>query len=210
MFVCFRNSTLPAGDSLLVIGPRVLKDYDGLRLASLWTVVHLAWRLRSSPPPSSPLLPSTAGSRDQWALPVHCRTSPRAPDISGHCSTAKPAASSSSAGTAGPQVRVPDRSQWAPLDVNCELQISVGTAGPQPRAPDLSGHCRTSTASDKCQRDCHKDCQIECQTRRQIECQIECRNIYICVCVYQIKCRTECQIECQMECQKIYTRQNAK
>eukprot|EP00435_Cladocopium_sp_Y103_P067841 s168_g30.t1 len=44
------------------------------------------------------------------------------------------------------------RSQWALLDLNCELQISLGTAGPQPRVPDRSaqlrlpdssGHCRT-------------------------------------------------------------------
>jgi hypothetical protein len=35
------------------------------------------------------------------------------------------------------------RSQWALLDLNCELQMSVGTAGPQLRAPDVSGHCRT-------------------------------------------------------------------
>ena len=43
------------------------------------------------------------------------------------------------------------RSQWALLDLNCELQMSVGTAGPQLRAPDLSGHCRTSTASSRAQ-----------------------------------------------------------
>ena len=29
--------------------------------------------------------------------------------------------------------------------------MSVGTARPQPRAPDVSGHCRTSTASTRCQ-----------------------------------------------------------
>jgi len=43
------------------------------------------------------------------------------------------------------------RSQWALLDLICELQMSVGTAGPQLRAPDLSGHCRTSTASSRSQ-----------------------------------------------------------
>ena len=43
------------------------------------------------------------------------------------------------------------RSQWALLDLICELQMSVGTAGPQLRAPDLSGHCRTSTVSSRAQ-----------------------------------------------------------
>ena len=40
---------------------------------------------------------------------------------------------------------------------------------PQPRVPELSGHCRTSTASARCQ----TECQIECQNICQIECQIE-------------------------------------
>ena len=41
------------------------------------------------------------------------------------------------------------RSQWAPPDLNYELQM--GTAGPQLRAPDLSGHCRTSVTSSRSQ-----------------------------------------------------------
>ena len=59
----------------------------------------------------------------------------RAPDLSGHCRTS--AASS--------------RSQWALLDLNCELQISVGRisvgiAGPQPRAPDSTASSRSQWA----------------------------------------------------------------
>ena len=64
--------------------------------------------------------------------------------------------------------------------LNYELQISVGSAGLQPRAPDVSGHCRTSTASARCQWalpdlngehqnsdiECHKECQIESQNNR--------------------------------------------
>eukprot|EP00435_Cladocopium_sp_Y103_P056676 s118_g19.t1 len=95
-------------------------------------------------------------------------------------------------GTAGPQRRAPDpsgqrrtstassRSQWAPPDLNRELQIPVGTAGPQPRAPDPSGHCRTSTASSRSQwalPDLNGELQIPVCTagpQGQIECQIEC------------------------------------
>ena len=40
---------------------------------------------------------------------------------------------------------------------------SFDTAEPQPPAPDVSGHCRTSTASARCQIECHKECKIECQ-----------------------------------------------
>eukprot|EP00435_Cladocopium_sp_Y103_P059271 s181_g21.t1 len=87
-----------------------------------------------------------AGS--QWALPdLNCErqiavgtAGPqlRAPDRSGHCRTS----------TASPRFQwaLPDRSQWALPDLNREPQIPVGTARPQPRAPDCSGHCRTSTA----------------------------------------------------------------
>ena len=107
------------------------------------------------------------------------------------------------------------RSEWAPPDLNCELQIRVGTPdfnpelqssghyqdinryrqlqvsvgirGPQRRAPNLSGHCWTPA---------------HCRTsaRRQRECQIECHEQ--CQNTCQKVCRNGCQIECQSICQK--------
>ena len=47
--------------------------------------------------------------------------------------------------------------RWGSLDfirAACRL-----LPGPQPRAPDPSGHCRTSTASARCQIECHIECQ---------------------------------------------------
>ena len=86
--------------------------------------------------PSS-LIPQTANSRSQWALPDINRELPIA------------------VGTLAPQPRAQwrtstasSRLQWALPDFNRELQISMGT-GPPLQAPDLNinGHCRTSTAS---------------------------------------------------------------
>ena len=68
---------------------------------------------------------------------------PRAPDLSGHCTSRE---LQMSVGTDGPRPQAPDlsghcwtltastRSQWALPDLMRELQISVGTAGPQPEA----------------------------------------------------------------------------
>ena len=74
---------------------------------------------------------------------------------------------------------------------------------PQPRGADVSGHCRTSTASARCQIECHTmpDRMSEYASDRN---QIECQNIY------QIKCQAGCNIECQMECQYIYVRKTAR
>ena len=134
---------------------------------------------------------STASSRALLNLKCERHTSvgshqPPALDVSGHCRTST--ASS--------------RSQWALLDLNCELQISselqiTGAARPQMRAPDLSGHCQTSTGSQwalgvyvrqrpyvrenvriDAKIKCGNRCQKQRQNRCQIECQKDCRNRY--------------------------------
>eukprot|EP00435_Cladocopium_sp_Y103_P016154 s429_g4.t1 len=51
-------------------------------------------------------------------------------------------------GRRGFQLRL---SQWALPDFICQLQITVGTAGLHVPAPDRSGHCRTSSASNRLQ-----------------------------------------------------------
>ena len=101
-------------------------------------------------------------------------------------------------GTAGPQPRLPSRSQWALPDLNRDFQIAVGTAGPQPRLPDRSGHCRTSTGrmwekmSDRKKKICQTECQKECQKEFQKICQKECSE-----------CHKICQKEYQNICHKM-------
>ena len=71
-----------------------------------------------------------------------------------------------------PRLLATSWSQWALLDLNCQLPISVGTAGPQPGLLQSSGHRWTSTRTSRAQWalldlkrqiDCQNICQIGCQ-----------------------------------------------
>eukprot|EP00435_Cladocopium_sp_Y103_P022668 s344_g5.t1 len=97
---------------------------------------------------------SFASSRSQWALPgfiCDCQTAEgtagpqlRVPDRSGHCRA--------SAATARSQWALPGFSRDCKIAVGADCQIAVGAAGLQPRLPDRSGHCRASAASARSQR----------------------------------------------------------
>ena len=51
----------------------------------------------------------------------------------------------SSSSSSPPRLLASSWSQWALLDLNCQLPIPVSAAGPQQPSPDISGHCWTST-----------------------------------------------------------------
>ena len=113
-----------------------------------------------------------------------------------------------------PRLLASSWSQWALLDLNCQLEIPVNTANRGPLEP--SGHPLTSTRDlpspvgtvgpqpgtsrarwALLDLNSKIECQIECQNIFQVECQIDCQNIC------QVECQIECQNICQIPCQNI-------
>ena len=95
------------------------------------------------PPPSSSFLRIASRSSCQ-AFSGHCRTS----TMTSRSDWALPDFNPELKISVGSQLEVPDLSGAA---ANCELPISMGTAGPQLRTPDRTVHCRTVTASCRSQ-----------------------------------------------------------